>query len=72
MHNENSNEESFIIISDSKNIKKKAKENLINTKIKESINKTNFQSMYLKIYQLFLQKKKNFLKWMQRIKNEIH
>ena len=72
MHDENNNEESFIIMSDSKNIKKKIKKILINTKIKKNISKVSFQFMYSKIYQLFLQKKKNFLERMQQIKNEIH
>ena len=72
MHDENNNEESFIIILDSENIKKKTKKNLINTEIRKNINKISFQFMYSKIYQLFLQKKRNFSERMQRIKNEIH
>ena len=72
MHDENNDEESFIMIFDTKNIKKKTKKNLINTKIRESINRISFQFMYSKIYQLFLQKKKNFPVRMQQIKNKIH
>ena len=72
MHDEKSDEESFTIISNSKNIKKKAKEALLDTKIKKNINKTSFQFMYSEIYQLFLQKKTDFSRRMQEIKNEIH
>ena len=72
MHDEKSDEESFIIISNSKIIKKKAKEVLLDTKIKKNINKASFQFMYSEIYQLFLQKKTDFSRRMQEIKNEIH
>ena len=72
MHDENNNEESFIIMLNSKNIKKKIKKILINTKIKKNINKISFQFIYSEIYQLFLQKKKDFSKRMQQIKNEIY
>ena len=72
MHDEKSNEESFIMISDSKNIKKKAKKIFIDTEIKKNINRISFQSMYSEIYQLFLQKKADFSRRMQEIKNEIH
>ena len=72
MHDENNDEELFIMMSNSKNIKKKIKKILINTKIKKNINRVSFQFMYSKIYQLFLQKKENFSKRMQQIKNEIH
>ena len=60
------------MILNSKNIKKKIKEIFIDTKIKKNINKINFQFMYSKIYQLFQQKKRDFLKRMQQIKNEIY
>ena len=60
MHDENSNEKSFIMISNSENIKKKAKKALINSEIKEIINKASFQFMYSKIYQLFQQQKNEF------------
>ena len=72
MHDEKSDEESFIMISDSKNIKKKAKKIFINTEIKKNINKISFQIMYSEIYHLFLQKKADFSRRMQEIKNEIH
>ena len=72
MHDERSDEESFIMMSDSKNIKKKAKKIFIDTEIKKNINKINFQFMNSKIYQLFLQKKADFSRRMQKIKNEIH
>ena len=72
MHDENSNEESFTMISDSEDIKKKAKEIFINTEIKKNINRVSFQFMYSEIYQLFLQKKADFSRRMQEIKNEIH
>ena len=42
MHDENNNEESFIMMSNSKNIKKKIKKILINTKIKKNISKVSF------------------------------
>ena len=42
MHDENNNEESFIMISDSENIKKKAKEKIINIEIEKNIKKTDF------------------------------
>ena len=72
MHDEKNDEESFIMMSDSKNIKKKAKEAYIDTEIKKNINKVSFQFMYSKIYQLFLQKEADFSRRMQEIKNEIH
>ena len=50
MHNEDNDEKLFIIISNSENIKKKAKKALINLEIKEIINKASFQFMYSKIY----------------------
>ena len=72
MHNKDSDEESFIMMSDSKNIKKKAKKALIDAEIKENISKISFHFMYSKIYQLFQQKKADFPRRMQEIKNEIH
>ena len=72
MHDEKNDEESFIMMSDSKNIKKKIKKNFIDTKIKENINRVSFQFMYSKNYQLFLQKKTDFPRRMQEIKNEIY
>ena len=72
MHNEDSDEESFIMMSDSKNIKKKAKKIFIDTEIKKNVNRVSFQFMYSEIYQLFLQKKADFSRRMQEIKNEIH
>ena len=72
MHDEESDEESFIMISDSENIKKKAKKIFIDTEITKNINKVSFQFMYSKIYQLFLQKKADFSRRMQKIKNEIY
>ena len=72
MHDEDNDEESFIMMSDSKNIKKKAKKVFINAEIKENINKINFHFMYSKIYQLFQQKKADFSRRMQEIKDEIH
>ena len=72
MHDENNNEKSFIMISDSKNIKKKIKKIFINAEIKKNINKTSFYFMYSEIYQLFLQKKTDFSRRMQEIKDEIH
>ena len=72
MHDEKSDEESFIMMSNSKNIKKKTKEAFIDTEITKKINKVSFQFMYSKIYQLFLQKKADFSRRMQEIKNEIH
>ena len=42
MHDENNNEESFIMISNSENIKKKVKKALINSEIKKIINKASF------------------------------
>ena len=50
MHNEDNDEESFIMMSDSKNIKKKAKKVFIDAEIKENINKTSFHFMYSEIY----------------------
>ena len=72
MHNENNNEELFTIVSDSENIKKKAKKVLINAETKENIRKISFHFMYSKIYQLFLQKETDFSRRMQEIKDEIH
>ena len=72
MHDEKNDEESFIMMSDSENIKKKAKKIFIDTEIKKNINRISFQFMYSKIYQLFLQKKADFSRRMQEIKNEIH
>ena len=72
MHDEKSDEESFTMMSDSKNIKKKAKKIFIDTEIKKNINRVSFQFMYSEIYQLFLQKKADFSLRMQEIKNEIH
>ena len=72
MHDENNNEELFIMMSDSENIRKKTKKALIDTKIKKNINKISFHFMYSKIYQLFLQKKADFSRRLQEIKNEIH
>ena len=72
MHDEKSDEESFTMISKSKDIKKKAKEIFIDTKITKNINRVSFQFMYSKIYQLFLQKKADFSRRMQEIKDEIH
>ena len=72
MHDKNNNEESFIMMSDLENIKKKTKKVLINTKIKKNINRVSFYFMYSEIYQLFLQKKADFSRRMQEIKNEIH
>ena len=54
MHDENNDEELFIIMLDSKDIKKKTKKVLINVEIRENINKISFQFMYSEIYQLFL------------------
>ena len=42
MHDKNNDEESFIMMSDSKNIKKKIKEIFINAEIKENISKISF------------------------------
>ena len=72
MHDEESDEESFTMMSDSKNIKKKAKKIFIDTEIKKNINRVSFQFMYSEIYQLFLQKKADFSWRMQEIKDEIH
>ena len=72
MHDKNNDEESFIMMSNSKNIKKKTKKVFIDTKIKKNINRVSFQFMYSEIYQLFLQKKADFPQRMQEIKNEIH
>ena len=72
MHDEKSNEESFTMMSDSEDVKKKAKKIFIDTEIKKNINRVSFQFMYLEIYQLFLQKKADFSRRMQEIKNEIH
>ena len=72
MHDENNNEESFIMMSNSKNIKKKIKKILIDTEIEKNISRISFQFMYSEIYQLFLQKKKDFSERMQQIKDEIH
>ena len=72
MHDKDNNEESFIMMSNSKNIKKKTKKVLIDTKIKKNINRISFQFMYSKIYQLFLQKKTDFSRRMQEIKDEIY
>ena len=72
MHDEKNDEESFTMMSDSKNIKKKTKKALIDAEIKENINRISFQFMYSEIYQLFLQKKADFSRRMQEIKNEIH
>ena len=60
------------MMSDSKNIKKKAKKIFIDAEIKENINKISFHFMYSKIYQLFQQKKADFSRRMQEIKDEIH
>ena len=59
-------------MSDSENIKKKTKKVFIDTEIKKNINRINFQFIYSEIYQLFLQKKADFSRRMQEIKNEIH
>ena len=72
MHDEESDEESFTMMSDSEDIKEKAKEAYIDTEIKKNINRASFQSMYSEIYQLFLQKKADFPRRMQEIKNGIH
>ena len=72
MHDENNNEESFIMMSNLENIKKKTKKVLINAKIKKNISKISSYFMYSKIHQLFLQKKADFSRRMQEIKNEIH
>ena len=72
MHDENNDEESFIIMLNSKNIKKKIKKIFINIKIKKNLNRASFYFMYLKIFQLFLQKKTDFSRRMQEIKDEIH
>ena len=64
MHNKNNDEESFIMMLNSKNIKKKIKKIFINTEIKKNINKVSFYFIYLEIYQLFLQKKADFLRQM--------
>ena len=72
MHDEKNDEESFIMIFDSKNIKKKAKKIFIDTEIKKNINRVSFQFMYSKIYQLFSQKKADFSRRMQEIKDGIH
>ena len=72
MHDEKNDEESFTMMSDSEDIKKKAKKIFIDTEIKKNINRVSFQFMYSEIYQLFLQKKADFLRRMQEIKNEIH
>ena len=72
MHDENNNEESFIIVLNSENIKKKTKKTLINAEIKKIISKISFYFICSKIYQLFLQKKEDFSRRMQEIKNEIH
>ena len=72
MHDENNDEESFIMMLNLKNIKKKTKKVFINTKIKKNISRINFYFMYSEIYQLFLQKKTDFSRRMQEIKNKIH
>ena len=72
MHDENNDEESFIMMLNSKNIKKKTKKTLINTEIRKNINRVSFQFMYSEIYQLFLQKKADFSRRMQEIKDDIH
>ena len=72
MHDEKNDEESFIMMLNSKNIKKKTKKVLIDAEIKENISKISFYSMYSEIYQLFQQKKADFPRRMQKIKNEIH
>ena len=59
-------------MSDSENIKKKAKKVFINTKINENINRISFHFICSEIYQLFLQKKADFSQRMQKIKDEIH
>ena len=60
------------MMSNLENIKKKTKKVLIDTEIKKNINRVSFQFMYSEIYQLFLQKKADFSRRMQEIKNEIH
>ena len=72
MYDENNNEELFIIMLNSENIKKKTKKVFIDKKIKKNINKISFHFMCSKIYQLFLQKKTDFSRRMQEIKNKIH
>ena len=72
MHDEKSDEESFTMMLNSENIKKKAKKIFIDTEIKKNINKVSFQFMYSEIYQLFQQKEADFPRRMQEIKNEIH
>ena len=72
MHDENNNEKSFIIVLNSENIKKKTKEVLIDAEIRKNINRISFHFMCSEIYQLFLQKKADFLQRMQKIKDEIH
>ena len=72
VHNEKSDEKSFTMMSDSEDIKEKAKEIFIDTEIKENINRASFQSMYSEIYQLFLQKEADFPRRMQEIKDGIH
>ena len=72
MHDENNNKELFIMISNSKNIKKKTNKVFIDTEIRKNIHKVSFQFMYSKIYQLFLQKKADFPQRMQKIKDDIY
>ena len=72
MHDENNDEKSFTIVLNSEDIKKKTKKVLIDAKIKKNISKISFYFMCSKIYQLFLQKKTDFSRRMQEIKNEIH
>ena len=72
MHNEKSDKESFTMMLNSKDIKKKTKKIFIDTEIKKNINRISFQFMYSEIYHLFLQKKADFSLRMQEIKNKIH
>ena len=72
MHDEKNDEESFTMIFDLKDIKKKAKKAFIDTEITKNINRASFQFMYSEIYQLFLQKEADFSRRMQEIKDEIH
>ena len=50
MHDENNDEKSFIIVLNSENIKKKAKEVFIDAEIRENINRINFYFMCSEIY----------------------
>ena len=50
MHDENNNEELFIMMSDLEDTKKKAKKVLIDTEIERNISRVSFYFMYSEIY----------------------